>query len=105
MSDLQPYMMILMFLTVLLVVILAGRHSYGRTIRINCTYNERGAWCNNRNMKRSLFGLGARCCLLYPGLNGERCREQVKYPRPQFPPPAPKPRSAGIQPDKPWPRK
>lgn len=31
-------------------------------IKVNCKYNDQGAWCTNKNVKRSLFGLGARCC-------------------------------------------
>lgn len=31
-------------------------------IKINCKYNDQGAWCTNKNIKRSLFGIGARCC-------------------------------------------
>lgn len=32
---------------------------------INCKWNDRGAWCENENVKRSLFGIGARCCVEY----------------------------------------
>ena len=35
-------------------------------LRVNCICNDRGAWCKNKNIKRSLFGLGARCCIDYP---------------------------------------
>jgi hypothetical protein len=55
-------------------------------ININCQYNDCGAWCKNKNIKRSLFGLGARCCILYPGLNGKTCAFQVMYNRPTSPP-------------------
>jgi len=58
-------------------------------ININCKYNDRGAWCINKNVKKSLWGFGARCCSLYPGLNGEKCQYQVEYKRPQPPPPPP----------------
>ena len=26
--------------------------------KINCKYNDEGAWCTNKNIKRSLFGHG-----------------------------------------------
>lgn len=38
--------------------------------KINCKYNDQGAWCNNKNIKRSLFGIGARCCSEF---NDEKC--------------------------------
>ena len=31
-------------------------------IKINCKHNNQGVWCNNKDVDRSLFGLGARCC-------------------------------------------
>lgn len=55
-------------------------------VRINCTFNDNGAWCKNDNVKRSLLGVGARCCVLYPGLNGNTCQWQNMYPRPNSPP-------------------
>jgi hypothetical protein len=30
--------------------------------KVNCKCNDNGAWCTNKNVKRSLFGIGARCC-------------------------------------------
>ena len=30
--------------------------------KVNCKYNDSGAWCTNKNIKRSLFGIGARYC-------------------------------------------
>jgi hypothetical protein len=53
-------------------------------IKINCIYNNRGAWCVNKNIKRSLFGIGARCCIEYPYKN-DICPYQKKYKKP--PPP------------------
>ena len=53
-------------------------------IKINCIENDSGCWCRNENIKRSLFGLGARMCLVY---EGKRCEFQEKYPRPGPPPP------------------
>ena len=58
-------------------------------IKINCKYNDRGAWCTNEKIKRSLFGFGARCCTLFPCLNGVVCEYQMKYKRPDPPPPPP----------------
>lgn len=60
--------------------------------KINCKYNDRGAWCTHRGIKRSLFGIGARCCVLYPPLNGGECSYQREHPRP----PAPRPQRSPI---------
>lgn len=51
-------------------------------VNINCKSNDRGAWCKDTRIKKSLFGFGARCCLVFCG---ERCRYQDKHTRP--PPP------------------
>ena len=59
-------------------------------IRINCVYNDQGAWCKNKNVKRSLFGVGARCCKLYPDRFNSMCEFQMKYSRPSIIPPCPK---------------
>ena len=59
-------------------------------ISINCVYNEEGAWCTNKNIKRSLFGLGARCCVLFPYWDGN-CEHQKKFKRPNIMPPPPPP--------------
>lgn len=68
-------------------------------INIDCKDNDQGAWCKNKKIKRSLFGLGARLCVLYPGLNGKVCEYQIKQPRPlpPAPPPPPRPRKKGIE--------
>ncbi len=61
-------------------------------ININCKYNDRRAWCKNKNIKRSLFGMGARCCVIYPNCF-DYCKYQKKYPKPKYstpPPPPPK---------------
>lgn len=65
-------------------------------IRINCKYNDRGAWCTNKNIKRSLFGIGARCCVLYP--DGISCKYQEKYEKPKvsIPPHPPLPKEKTI---------
>jgi hypothetical protein len=60
-------------------------------IRINCKYNDQGAWCFNKEVKRSLFGFGARCCIIYPNYTG-KCEHQIKYPKPIAPPPPPQKR-------------
>lgn len=57
-------------------------------INVNCTYNDKGAWCTNKNIKRSLLGLGARCCKEF---NGNVCTLKCEYKRPPEPPRAPKP--------------
>ncbi len=59
-------------------------------IKINCKYNDRGVWCTNVMIKRSLFGLGARCCTQYPYAN-TICRQQIEHKRPP-PPPKPPPK-------------
>lgn len=51
-------------------------------INVNCIYNENGAWCNNKNVKRSLFGLGARVCSEYGKLSCRKCTYSEYYPRP-----------------------
>ena len=54
---------------------------------INCIYNDESAWCTNKNVKRSLFGIGVRCCRAY---DGETCEHQEEScGRPLVPPPAP----------------
>jgi len=34
-------------------------------VKINCTQNDRGAWCKDKRIKRSIWGIGARCCIEY----------------------------------------
>ena len=43
-------------------------------IKVNCIHN--GAWCKNKNVSRSLFGLGARVCSQY---YGKKCEYKEKY--------------------------
>lgn len=57
-------------------------------IKINCIYNDRGAWCNNKKIKRSLLGLGARCCTEFP-YSSSGCKIKEEYPRPTLMPPVP----------------
>jgi len=58
-------------------------------IRINCKYNDSGAWCKHKKVKRSLFGIGARCCTLYPYSFDSTCKFQEEFPRPKIVPPCP----------------
>jgi len=44
-------------------------------VKVNCIYNNSGAWCKNKNIYRSLFGIGARVC---PVHNGGVCSLQIK---------------------------
>ena len=59
-------------------------------VKINCIWNDQGPWCKNKTVKRSLFGLGARCCTASP--YGKGCTIQEMHPRPPAPPPCPKKR-------------
>lgn len=56
-------------------------------IKINCKWNDEGAWCKNKKVKRSLFGLGAICCIEY-GTN-KICSVRTSYPKPIKLPPCP----------------
>ena len=38
--------------------------------KINCKYNDNDVWCTNKNIKRSLFGIGVRCCVEF---NDKEC--------------------------------
>jgi hypothetical protein len=51
--------------------------------RVNCVSNEQGAWCRDARIKRSLFGIGARCCLVF---EGKPCEYQQEHLRPAAPP-------------------
>ena len=55
-------------------------------IKINCVHNDQGAWCTNKKVKRSLFGIGARVCCEY---NGKKCELKEKTTRKAPPPPSP----------------
>lgn len=48
-------------------------------VKINCIYNSDVSWCTNKNIKRSLFGVGARCCVLHDDklVNKEKCEFYV----------------------------
>jgi hypothetical protein len=41
----------------------------------NCLYSNQQAWCKNKNIKRSLWGLGARVCRL---VENEPCEFQIR---------------------------
>lgn len=49
---------------------------------INCLMNNHGVFCEDKRVKRSLFGIGCRICLVY---DGKECPFRIKHPRP--PPP------------------
>lgn len=55
-------------------------------IKINCIYNDNGLYCKNKKVKRSLFGIGARCCVIEP-LSDKVCEYRDEYKRPNSPPP------------------
>ncbi len=57
-------------------------------ININCKQNDQGAWCKDKRIKRSLFGFGARCCVIFSNWAGD-CEYQDKVPKPIAPPPSP----------------
>ena len=52
-------------------------------VNINCRMNDQGAWCRDRCVKRSLFGIGARVCKVF---EGKPCKFQDMYPRPHIKP-------------------
>lgn len=59
-------------------------------VNINCIYNDQGAWCTNKNVRRcGIFGIGARCCTIYPGFNGKICIHKIEHKRPLAPPKPP----------------
>jgi len=57
-------------------------------VNINCRQNDQGAWCRDRRVKRSLFGIGARVCRIF---EGQLCEYQDMYPRPHIAPLGQKP--------------
>lgn len=58
-------------------------------IKINCIWNDQGAWCKSKSTKRSLFGIGARCCIEFD--SNKKCSWKVPFPIPKVSPPAPIP--------------
>lgn len=59
------------------------------TIKVDCQFNDQGAWCLNQNIKRSLLGFGARCCVLYPLGGTCKFRERYDNRKPIIAPPSP----------------
>ena len=53
-------------------------------LKINCEYNDDGAWCTNKKVRRSLFGLGSRCCSEY---NDKKCDKKITISKSTSPPP------------------
>jgi hypothetical protein len=60
----------------------------GYRANINCIYNDSHVWCTNKNIKRSLFGFGARLCLETNG-SCDSCEHKKKHKRPKKSPPKP----------------
>jgi hypothetical protein len=56
---------------------------------INCIHNGQGAWCKHKDVKRSLMGIGARCCTEYPFASQYGCKHIEKHARPTILPSAP----------------
>jgi hypothetical protein len=54
--------------------------------KVNCKYNDNGAWCTNKKIKRSLFGIGARCCTEF---NDKECDLKEIRTKKGNPPPQP----------------
>ncbi len=54
----------------------------GTMVNVNCRQNNQGAWCRDKRIKRSLFGIGARMCRVF---ERQDCPYQDKYPRPEPP--------------------
>ena len=61
---------------------------------VNCQWNDKGYWCTNKKIRRSLWGIGARECQEYNTFC-HKCPECKPWPRPVIPPPAP-PKTRGI---------
>ena len=56
---------------------------------INCIHaSNPGGYCKHKGIKRSLFGLGARCCVKYWD-SSVKCQYHQSYRRPN--PPSPRP--------------
>ena len=53
--------------------------------KVNCIHNSEDVHCDNKAIKRSLFGIGPRCCVEY---GNKRCNLKVKHIKP-IPRPAP----------------
>ena len=51
-------------------------------VKINCIHNDEGAWCENKHVKRSLWGFGARCCSEY---ENKPCSHKIPYKKGNIP--------------------
>ena len=51
-------------------------------IRPNCIYNK-GNRCTNKNVRKSLWGLGPRMCVYFNFPHKLKCEYEVHYPRPR----------------------
>ena len=59
-------------------------------LRINCTKCVDICYCSDKRVKRSLWGIGPRMCVLYDyGIINKRCEFQVEHTKPCHPPPQP----------------
>ena len=67
-------------------------------IRVNCQWNDQGTFCTNKEIKRSLFGLGSRYCIEHDVLNRRQCRLRKPRPKPIAPPSPPKPKINPVKP-------
>jgi len=52
-------------------------------VNINCKMNDHGAWCKDKRVKRSLLGIGARCCIVFEKRE-KVCPFQNEYERPIY---------------------
>ena len=51
-------------------------------VNINCKQNDKGVWCKDKRVRRSLCGIGARMCIEF---EGKECPYVDRYSRPQMP--------------------
>lgn len=51
---------------------------------LNCIFNDNVFWCKNKNIKRSLFGLGARCCIEHNSKEIIVCPFKIKHLKPNI---------------------
>ena len=52
-------------------------------IKNKCIHSVNDAWCNNDNIKKSLFGIGARCCVDYGKMSND-CKYYTFKPKPSI---------------------
>lgn len=62
-------------------------------IKVYCTKWSKNGRCSDVRIKRSLFGIGARLCVLdnVNSIFGGSCEYREDVPKPKAPPPPPKP--------------